>query len=138
MNFIDKTLEKRDSISADDFLQSMADIYKEPHVKEKLTVYPQFVRDIIHIIEYDTELQMEGLSGFFTDSTKNYYQETYTALINCGAVKDAEILREAEKIDPYGEEEIYDEYEKLEEKTYLRNDWDSFWDLVRKYIEKNI
>jgi hypothetical protein len=52
----------------------MADIYKEPHMLEELSEYPQFIQYVIYIIVYDTEVQMEGLEGFFTNSSKEHFR----------------------------------------------------------------
>lgn len=55
MNFIDKAMEEKAQMSPDDFLQAMADIYKEPEVWKILDQYPQFIQDVIYIIDYDTD-----------------------------------------------------------------------------------
>ncbi|CAI3244159.1 conserved hypothetical protein [Clostridium neonatale] len=132
MNFIDRALERLNEMSADDFLQSMADIYSEPIDRSEIKGYPQFVQDVISIIDYDTELQMEGLEGFFNDSTKDYINETIIALKNCGAIKEAEILEKCNNDDI----ENYDRYDELENETYLNNDFEGFWKLVKDYIER--
>jgi len=61
MNFIDKAFEN--NLKGDDFLQAMADVYSEPEVREILDKYPQFAKDVILIIDYDYEIQMEGLDN---------------------------------------------------------------------------
>jgi len=132
MNFIDKTLERINEMSADDFLQSMADIYSELIDRNEIKKYPQFVQDVIFIIDYDTELQMEGLAGFFNDSIKDYVIDTIIALKNCGAIKEAEILEKCKHVDI----ENYDRYGELENETYLNNDFEGFWKLVDDYIER--
>lgn len=58
MNFIDKAFN--DNLHGDDFLQTLADVYSENEVKNILDKYPQFVRDVIAIIDYDSEIQMGG------------------------------------------------------------------------------
>ena len=132
MNFIDRALARINEMSADDFLQSMADIYSELIDRNEIKKYPQFVQDVIFIIDYDTELQMEGLEGFFNDSTKDYVNETIIALKNCGAIKEAEILEKCKNVDI----ENYDRYGELENDTYLNNDFEGFWKLVDYYIER--
>lgn len=131
MNFIDKALIDIDKLSADDFLQIMGNIFSEPIERVDIKRYPQFVQDLIFIIDYDTELQMEGLVGFFNDSTKEYVNETITALRNCGAINDASILEEC----MYLGEKDYDRFVYLETKTYIYNDFDGFWELIINYIE---
>jgi predicted HicB family RNase H-like nuclease len=132
MNFIDRALKRISEMSADEFLQSMADIYKEPIDRNEVKKYPQFVQDVIFIIDYDTELQMEGLVGFFNDSTKDYVDETIIALKNCGAIKEAEILEQCKKINICD----YDSYMDLENDIYINNDFEGFWKLVVDYIER--
>ncbi|QAA32165.1 DMP19 family protein [Clostridium manihotivorum] len=132
MNFIDRALERINEMSADEFLQAMADVYKEAIDRNEIKKYPQFVQDVIFIIDYDTELQMEGLVGFFNDSTKDYVNETISALKNCGAIKEAEILEKCKAINI----EDYDGYLDLENETYINNDLEGFWQLVDSYIER--
>lgn len=133
-NFIDRALANKDNMSNDDFLQAMADIYEEPEVRALLNQYPQYVRDVINIIDYDTELQMEGLTSCLSEMYD--YNRFYCALINCGAVEEAHILTQAKQLDRDNED--YDEQiAKLEGQTALYNDYDAFWDLVRDYIGKN-
>ena len=56
MNFIDKAF--RNNLHGDDFLQAMAGIYSEREVRQVLNRYPQFVKDVILIIDYDTAIQI--------------------------------------------------------------------------------
>lgn len=140
MNFIEEALGKKGHMSADDFLQAMADIYKNPEVRKSLTAYPQFVQDVIYIIDYDSEIQMEGLEGFLTDSTKQFFNETYCALMNCGALTEAEILKKAQKliclIDEIDEDNYDAQFEQLQKQVALYNDYECFWNLVRAYIDR--
>lgn len=134
MNFIDRALERINEISADEFLQAMADIYDEPIDRNELKKYPQFVQDIIFIIDYDTELQMEGLEGFFYDETKYFVDETIKALKNCGAIHEAEILKKCKNIN-LNRKDASDLFNMLEAETYLNNEFDAFWKLVDDYID---
>lgn len=136
MNFIDTTLANWNNLSDDDFLQAMAGIYHEPEVRQILDKYPQFIQDIIHIIDYDTELQMEGLEGVLEGCMSEMYEEIHNALLNCGALDEARILHEARHLDI--ESDDYDEQiARLQRQTALYNDYESFWNLVRNYIGKN-
>lgn len=146
MNFIDSALAREDSMSDDDFLQAMADIYKEPKVWDILDKYPQYIQDVLYIIDYDTELQMEGLEGLLDCCPPGRYEKMHGALINAGALEEARILEEAhilyETPSSGGENEDYDkqyceQMEKLQSHTALYNDYESFWNMVRGYIEKN-
>lgn len=136
MNFIDVALANRNNLSDDDFLQAMADIYKEPEVWDILDTYPQYIQDVIYIIDYDTVLQMEGLMGVLEGSMSENYPKIYNALINSGALDEAHILQEARCLDI--ESDDYDEQiVRLENQTALYNDYEFFWTLVRNYIGRN-
>ena len=135
MNFIDRALAKGDALTDDDFLQAMADIYREPQVWQALDRYPQYVRDVIYIIDYDTEVQMEGLDACAASPRAEQYIQ---ALLNCGAVTEAELLKRAKELadsGPDGEDEAFDaELESLYRQIALNQDYEGFWDLVRGYI----
>lgn len=138
MNFIDRALARGDALDADDFLQAMADIYKEPQVWQELDRYPQYIQDIIHIVDYDTEVQMEGLDACAASPRAEQYIQ---ALLNCGAVSEAEILKRAKKLtdsDPDYEDETVDaELEALYRQIALNQNYEEFWDLVRGYIKRS-
>ena len=138
MNFIDCALAQGRRLSDDDFLQAMADIYKEPQVWQALDRYPQYVRDVIYIIDYDTEVQMEGLDACAASPRAEQYIQ---ALLNCGAVAEAELLKRAKELadsGPDGEDEAFDaELESLYRQIALNQDYEGFWDLVRWYIERS-
>ena len=135
MNFIDRALAQGESLTPDDFLQAMADIYKEPQVWRELDRYPQYVRDVIYIIDYDTEVQMEGLDACAASPRAEQY---IRALLNCGAVAEAELLKRAKALadsGPDGEDEAFDaELESLYRQIALNQNYEEFWDLVRGYI----
>ena len=135
MNFIDRALAQGDALDAEGFLQAMADIYKEPQVWQELDRYPQYIQDIIHIVDYDTEVQMEGLDACAASPRAEQYIQ---ALRNCGAVSEAEILKRAKKLtdsdSDYEDEAVDAEMEKLYRQIALNQNYEEFWDLVRGYI----
>lgn len=135
MNFIDRALAQGRRLSDDDFLQAMADIYKEPQVWQELDRYPQYVQDVIYVIDYDTEVQMEGLDACAASPRAEQYIQ---ALRNCGAVSEAEILKRAKKLtdsdSDYEDEAVDAEMEKLYRQIALNQNYEEFWDLVRGYI----
>ena len=59
MNYIDEALSK--SNSGEEFVQALGDIYEHADVREQLSNYPKWIRNIIAVIDYDTELAMNGL-----------------------------------------------------------------------------
>ena len=138
MNFIDRALAQGDALDADGFLQAMADIYKEPQVWQELDRYPQYIQDIIHIVDYDTEVQMEGLDACAASPRVEQYIQ---ALLNCGAVSEAEILKRAKKLtdsdSDYEDEAVDAEMESLYRQIALNQNYEEFWDLVRGYIKRS-
>ena len=56
MNFIDEALHN--CHNGEELVQALADIYKHPDVRIKHRDYPEWINDIIAIIDYDIELQM--------------------------------------------------------------------------------
>ena len=141
MNFIDTALANQCNLSDDDFLQAMAGIYHEPEVWKILYKYPQYIQDVIYLIDYDTELQMEGLESVVNGPMSENYDKIHTALLNCGALEEAHILEEARHLnidsDDYDDDDYYEQIEILESRVALHNDYDHFWDLVRNYIGKS-
>ena len=135
MNFIDRDRALGEGLAPDDFLQAMADIYKEPQVWGELDRYPQYVQDVVYIIDYDTVVQMEGLDACAASPRAEQYIQ---ALHNCGAVSEAELLKRAKKLTdsgPDGEDEAVDaEMESLYRQIALNQNYEEFWDLVRGYI----
>lgn len=133
MNFIDKAFDN--NFHGDDFLQAMADIYLESEVRQVLNQYPQFVRDIVHIIDYDTAIQMEGLGEVIYGSLEEELPEILQALDNCGAGYEADILRKAKVMT---QEKFEEKYADLYNELAINNDYDGFWNLVRSYIDVNL
>ena len=135
MNFIDRALARGRRLNDDDFLQAMADIYREPQVWQELDRYPPYIRDVIYVIDYDTEVQMEGLDACAASPRAEQYIQ---ALHNCGAVSEAEILKRAKKLtdsdSDYEDEAVDAEMEKLYRQIALNQNYEEFWDLVRGYI----
>lgn len=138
-NFIDKALAKK--LQGDDFLQAMADIYKEPDVWKILDKYPLYVQDVIYMIDYDTEMQMEGLENLAFSSDEEKINKIIQALKRCGATAESDILEKArvlaDKALEFEEEEFDEELSSLESKLAYYNDYDAFWELVRNYIDKS-
>ena len=133
MNFIDKAFES--NLSGDDFLQAMADVYSEDNVRDELDKYPQFVKDVILIIDYDSALQMGGLDEVINGNLEEQLPEILQALDNCGASQEADVLRQAKSmnLDDYEEN-----YEVLCDKLAINNNYEEFWDLVRNYIDASL
>ena len=111
MNFIDKALEE--ITNGEDFVQAMAEIYEHTEVREKLDKFPAWIRNIITVIDYDTELSMNGLDF-------KSYGNIIDALTNMGLTEEAEVLITFEKKPSQEEADIC--YSKLA----INNDYDAF------------
>ena len=133
MNFIDKAFDS--NLSGDDFLQAMADIYSETEVRDMLDQYLPFVKDVILILDYDSEMQMGGLDEVIHGNLKEQLPEILQALENCGAGEEADVLREAKAMSL---EEYEESSEELYDKLAINNDYEEFWDLVRDYIDASL
>ena len=123
MNFIDKALAE--FTNGEDFVQKMADIYEYPEVREKLANYPTWIRNIITVIDYDTELAMDGLEF-------KSYRNVIDALTDIGVTTEAQALIELES--DMSQDGIDSCYSKLA----LNNDYEAFWDKIYSYTGKNM
>lgn len=123
MNFIDKSLEE--ITNGEDFVQAMADIYEHTEVREKIDKFPSWIRNIITVIDYDTELSMNGLDF-------KSYRNVIDALTDMGLTEEAEVLITFEKKPSQEEADIC--YSKLA----INNDYDTFWNKVYSYADENI
>lgn len=136
MNFIEKAFEQK--LTGDDFLQAMADFYNEPEVEEILDQYPRFVKDVIYIIDYDTTVQMEGFDEIINGSLEEKFDDIVTALDRCGLEDEVAVINEAKALSENDSERYDEEYDALTKKISLHNDYEGFWDAVRKYIDSNL
>ena len=111
--------------SGEDFVQKMADIYEYPEVREELANYPTWIRNIITVIDYDTELAMDGLEF-------KSYRNVIDDLTDIGVTTEAQVLIELES--DMSQDGIDSCYSKLA----LNNDYEAFWDKLYSYADKNM
>lgn len=123
MNFIDEALQN--CKTGEEFVQAMADIYSNSNVRNELNNYPKWIKDIIVIIDYDTSLQMEGLD-----------LKTYEVEIE--AMKNMGLFQEAKALEKINEQSSNKDLEECYNNLALNNDYESFWNQVYFYAEKNI
>lgn len=123
MNFIDNALKTAEC--GEEFVQAMADIYSYPDLENILDQYPEWIRNIITIIDYDTNLSCEGLDF-------KSYQKEIDALNAVGLSRETELLA---SINIQSSEE---EVEKCYSQLALNNDYEEFWDKVYEYADKNL
>ena len=123
MNFIDKALSE--ITNGEDFVQAMADIYEHSEVRSELRKFPSWIRNIITVIDYDTELAMDGLK-------LKSYRNVIDVLTDIGVTTEAQALIELEG--DMSQDEIDSCYSKLA----LNNDYEAFWDKIYSYADKNM
>lgn len=121
MNYIDIALQNINN--GEDFVQAMADKYANPDVD--LDKYPTWIKNILILIDYDSELQMNGLDF-------KSYKEVIAALNEVGLYDEAEALMELE----------VDSSDKVAEECYsklaINNDFDLFWEIVFAYADRHL
>ena len=135
INHMDEMLPLINSMSAGEIIEAIGgNLYNEDVDWEKILSYPQFVQDIIFLIDLDTALAMNG------DVLMNNLERVpnmIAALKNIGADNDSVILQK-----------IYDEYiltcntdsavevwnDNLYKEMYFYNDFD-IWGLLKNHVE---
>lgn len=135
MNFIDTALKNH--LKCDDFLQEIAtNIYSHSEIRDILENYPQFIADAVSIIDYDTDLSMDG-DIFVNDSDK--VSDIITALQNCGVKNDAEILRKLQNLYSNDDDNFWSEQgDNLYAELMWNKDIDRFWLFVKNYISHSL
>lgn len=123
MNFIDKAMAE--VTNGEDFVQKMADIYEYQEVREELANYPTWIRNIITVIDYDTELAMDGFEF-------KSYRNVIDVLTDIGVTTEAQALIELEG--DVSQDGIDSCYSKLA----LNIDYEAFWDKLYSYADKNM
>ena len=120
MNFIDDALKNKDS--GEGFVQAMADIYEHSDIRDELVNYPKWIRNIITIIDYDTDLQMEGLDF------KSYDNEI-------AALKDVGLMEEAEALLLLNSDSTDVDIGSVYSKLAINNNYDAFWERLFYYAD---
>lgn len=123
MNFIDHATSE--ITNGEDFVQTMADIYEHPELRDELEKYSLWIQNIITIIDYDTELGMDGLD-------LKSYADVVKVLDEIGLIEEAGVLRD------YDKDMSEENAEKCYERLAINNDYDVFWNKVYVYADENI
>ncbi|OKP99784.1 DUF4375 domain-containing protein [Paenibacillus sp. P46E] len=85
------------TLSSEEIVDSVCSNIYEPEnaaAREDVLKSPGFLREIMLLIDLDTELTMNGILGFLENSSGRYLLETIQALQHIGASEDAEILEQ--------------------------------------------
>lgn len=135
MNALDNILENLPHLSADDIIQTLgSEMYeKEFPELDKLGNYPKFIQDAIYIIEFDTELAMNGIGGVLENRINCIIPKIIKAFQNIEANQEADILSQIYAI--YQTSPCSDEIETLRKSFYLYTSFD-IWSLLETYVEQ--
>jgi hypothetical protein len=127
---------------------------------------PRLLLDILLLVEFDMELNMNGVTGFLENSSGKYINETIEVLQRINAYKDADALKTIKKIlkdnnlntellnddlqslNQYEisdfmqthritDSEIIDQIENVSENLYLYQQEENIFDYLINYIETN-
>ena len=103
-------LEKR--VAADIIDEISSNLYKKEnfHIKELniINKIPLVIKDIILLIDFDIEVNMNSILGFLENSTGLFLNETIDALERIGAYEDMKILKNIKDIMEKYNVSIYD------------------------------
>ncbi|WP_440117841.1 DMP19 family protein [Paenibacillus sp. QZ-Y1] len=94
-------LNQIEEMSGEEVVGSVAmDLYRAEFatIRESGPELPQVLRDTILIIDLDTELSMNGMTGFLENASGQYLGETIEAMERIGNEADAEILKKIERM----------------------------------------
>lgn len=107
--------------------------------REQLLEYPQFIQTAYFIIDFDTELAMEGIYGILENSIRNFLPNIIKAFRSIGDEIDAELLSEIlslgaeEQLEEAGQRQI----SRLSNNLYLYTDRD-VWKKLFAYLDTEI
>lgn len=121
MNFIDKAFKDIDY--GEGFLGALKRGLKDnPEVRDELYNYPEWVSTVISVIDYAMDYYQNGLQA-------RSYEFEADILKKCHLDDDAELLLQITS------ESTSDELKKLEERLYLYEYEDTFWQTLYGYID---
>ena len=139
INYIDSILQRLDSISADDVIQEIGgNVYKENIDRAEVLKYPQFIQDIIFLVDMDTELVMQG--DLSNETPLKYIPNMVTALKNIHAYNEADVLQNIYEIytsfrwKENADNELDEKIDNLYKEMYYKTGFD-IWSLLENYVE---
>ncbi|PZT53483.1 DMP19 family protein [Paenibacillus silvae] len=94
-------LAQLEEMSGEEIVGGIAmDIYRAEFsvIRERLSELPEVARDILLIIDLDTELSMNGLTGYLENASGEYLGQTIEALVRIGDETDAAILQKVQQL----------------------------------------
>ncbi len=135
MKWIDGTDIEIKGLSGEEICEKLADELWQ-YDRSQWLECDEFIQVAAFLIDFDTELQMEGIFNFLENSIGNYATNIINAFKIIGDEKDAEILSEICYLNDNCElsEEIESKIEMLENQLYLNREFD-IWQLLFKYLD---
>ena len=94
-------LANMEEMSGEELVGSIAmDMYRAEFatIRSVFQSCPVVLRDILLIIDLDTELSMNGLTGYLENASGQHLREVTDALIRSGNETDAMILQKVEQL----------------------------------------
>lgn len=94
-------LDQLESMSGEEVVGSVAmDLYRAEFatIRKCGPEIPQILREMILLIELDTELSMNGIAGYLENSSGQFISETTAVLQRIGNETDAEIMQSIQDI----------------------------------------
>ncbi|OWR32316.1 DUF4375 domain-containing protein [Saccharibacillus sp. O23] len=155
-------IPSKETFTPDDLVEQIASVIYEKEllsVRNRVEELPELLKTIIWVIDFDTELSINGILGFFENSSGNYLNATIRTLRLIEAVEDADLLEQIEKriegIDFSSEielqpgqittfeqrhridEQILSEIAALAAQLYLSSEDRNIFDYLLKYLSKD-
>lgn len=90
------TIQDFSSLSTEELVQAFSISLDKPplsRLRATLGSWPEILRVLTLVIDFDTEVSMNGILGFLENSTGQWFGETIEAFDLIGATKTAAILR---------------------------------------------
>lgn len=163
MRLFDEILNNIRNYTGEELAEKIAEnMYKEKFVREEILKYPMFIQTLVFIIDFDTELNMEGIYGVLENSIGLFLPHIIGAFRLIGDQSDADILteiwnlagplkpKEGQRTEDFEEYQItsfvqnYDLDEETEERIealanqlYLETGFD-MWSLLFSYLDEEI
>ncbi|OBY76423.1 hypothetical protein BBG47_27190 [Paenibacillus sp. KS1] len=66
-------------------------------IRENRGILPEVLKDIILLIDFDTEMNMNGIIGFIENGSGHYFNETLEALKRIQFINDLDIMNNIKK-----------------------------------------
>lgn len=154
-------IPNKETFTPDDLVEQIASVIYDEELlsaRERIEELPELLRTIIWVIDFDTELSINGILGFLENSSGNYLNATIRTFRLIEAVEDASLLEDIQKkiegID-FGsvielkpsqittfeqrhriDEKVLSEIEALAAKLYLSSEDRNIFDYLLNYLSE--